>query len=179
MRDALAESARIGGNNGQTRSHRFERNEAACLGPGRKDADVRARIHVRELVAIEEAELTNPGQVGEQAAPLWPLTGNDERRALPNSLARGDPCLGEHIDVFLGCEAPDMQDDGGVVTAGEPPAPAHTAPPGVEVRRVDAATPNDRPPDAAAFQLARYRFAGCLRQPGRPMQPAPPLSRQP
>src|SRR6266576_3242062 len=44
----------------------LERYEAAGLGSRRQNADVGARIGVRELAAIEKANLPNPGQVCQQ-----------------------------------------------------------------------------------------------------------------
>src|SRR6185295_17498189 len=109
------------------------------------------------------------------AAALRPLARNHERRALPDALARDSPRLGEHVDVFLGSEPAHVQNDRGVVTTGEPAAPARAAARRMEMLAIDAPSPDGRAPDAAACQLARDRFAGRLGQDRRPMEPAQPL----
>ena len=67
-----------------------------------------------------------------------------------------------------------MEDDRGVVTAAEPAPPPGMAPRGVEVRRIDAPAPHDRPSDPTLDQRAAHRLARRLGQAGRPVEPPQP-----
>ncbi len=175
MGNALAEAAGIRRHDRKARGHRFERHETTRLGLRGEDADVGARVDIGEAAAVEKPELPHPRQPGQEPPRFRALARHHERGALAGAFVRRNPRLHEDVDVLLGGQTADVQDDCGIISTGEPAAPADAAPSRIEVRRVDAATPDDRVADAAALELGGDGLSRRLRQHRELVEPAQPF----